>query len=83
MTKASSPSLTGFVARGAYVFAVLSDPGLQQPVIVALNSNADAGSRKTVLDPNALDKTGHIAFIGSYPPRTARKVRRVAVAERQ
>ena len=62
LVTATSPSYFGLSAKGARVFALYSDPRKQQPMIVALNAAADPKSRKTVLDPNALDSSGHTAI---------------------
>ena len=62
LVTATSPSYFDLSAKGARVFAFYSDPRKQQPMIVALNATADPASRKTVLDPNALDPSGHTAI---------------------
>jgi prolyl oligopeptidase len=74
LVKSTSPSYSGFVARGARVFAVYSDPKFQQPMIVALNAAANPTSRKIVLDPNALDKTGHTEFDWFVPSADGSKI---------
>ena len=58
----TSPYYYGLVARGERVFAVYRDPAWQQPLIVVLNAAAEPASRRTVLDPNALDTNGLTAF---------------------
>ena len=55
---ATSPSYSELEARGDVVFAIYSDPAKQQPMLVTLDAKADPKSRKTVLDPNALDAKG-------------------------
>jgi len=55
---ATSPAYYELEARGKAVFAMYSDPAKQQPMLVALDTKADPKSRKTVLDPNALDSKG-------------------------
>jgi len=55
---ATSPAYYQLEARGDLVFAMYSDPAKQQPMLVALDAKADPGSRKIVLDPNALDAKG-------------------------
>ncbi|HEY0282119.1 MAG TPA: hypothetical protein VGC27_05810, partial [Rhizomicrobium sp.] len=62
LVTATSPSYYGLSAKGALVFAYYNDPQKQQPMIVALNEAADPASRKIVLDPNALDPSGHTAI---------------------
>ncbi len=56
---AASPAYGGLQARGPYVFALYNDPARQQLSLVRLNAQADPGSRTGVLDPNALDASGH------------------------
>jgi prolyl oligopeptidase len=56
---ASSPSFSGLSANGAFVFATYNDPARQQPTLVVMNATADPASRRTVLDPNVLDPSGH------------------------
>jgi prolyl oligopeptidase len=56
---ATSPSYYNLSARGDVVFAMYSDPAKQQPMLVALDEKADPESRRAVLDPNALDPSGH------------------------
>jgi prolyl oligopeptidase len=59
---ATSPAFYGLQAREGKIFALYNDPKFQQPMLVTLNGAADPGSRKTVLDPNALDASGHTAI---------------------
>ncbi len=58
----TSPAHYGLQARGKFIFAMYFDPKLQQPMLVTLNAAADPDSRKTVLDPNALDAKGLTAI---------------------
>jgi prolyl oligopeptidase len=62
LIKASSPSYSQLVARGAHVFASYSDPRFQQPMLVTLDASADPASRRPVLDPNLLDAKGLTAI---------------------
>ncbi|MGH6889430.1 MAG: prolyl oligopeptidase family serine peptidase [Rhizomicrobium sp.] len=55
---ATSPAYYRLEARGRLVFAMYSDPRRQQPMLVTLDAKADPASRRTVLDPNALDARG-------------------------
>jgi len=71
---ATSPSLRGLDPHGKLVFATYIDPKLQQPMLVTLNVAADPKSRKTLLDPNQLDKTGHIAIDWSVPSNDGTKI---------
>ena len=59
---AASPAYSALVARGSHVFARYSDPAKQQPMLVTLDAKADPATRKTLLDPNALDTSGHTAI---------------------
>lgn len=59
LVTATSPQYTALAARPNAVFAYYNDPAKQQPMLVALNAQADPKSRKTVLDPNTLDPSGH------------------------
>ncbi len=59
---AASPAYSGLQARGAAVFALYNDPARQQPSLVVLNAGADPASRREVVDPNALDASGHTAI---------------------
>jgi prolyl oligopeptidase len=74
LIKSTSPSYSGFVARGARVFATYDDYRFQQPMIVALDANADPKSRKVVLDPNTLDKSGHTSFDWFVPSPNGSKI---------
>ncbi len=59
---ATSPSYFSLSPNGRLVFAMYSDPAVQQPMLVTLNADADPKSRKVVLDPNKLDAKGHTAI---------------------
>jgi prolyl oligopeptidase len=74
LVTATSPSYFGLSAKGARVFAFYSDPKKQQPMIVALNAAADPASRKTLLDPNVLDSSGHIAIDWFVPSNDGTKI---------
>lgn len=58
----TSPAFYGLQARAKLIFAMYFDPKFQQPMLVTLNAAADPDSRKTVLDPNALDARGQTAI---------------------
>ncbi len=62
LTSAASPSYAGLQAAGDAIFGYYADPTRQQPSIVRLNAAADPASRVSVLDPNAIDPTGHTAI---------------------
>ena len=59
LIKAGSPAYSGLSAQGGHVFARYADPARQQPMLVEMNGQADPASRRTVLDPNTLDPSGH------------------------
>ncbi len=58
----TSPAFYALQARGEFVFALYFDPNFQQPMLVTLNAAGDPGSRRMVLDPNALDASGLTAI---------------------
>jgi prolyl oligopeptidase len=58
----SSPVYYELTPAAGRILAGYYDPKLQQPQIVSLNASADASSRRVVLDPNAMDHTGHTAI---------------------
>lgn len=71
---ATSPAFFNLEPRGHLVFAMYSDPNVQQPMLVTLNAAADPASRKVLIDPNALDKSGHIAIDWSVPSNDGTKL---------
>ncbi len=69
LIKATSPSYYKLSPQGHLVFAMYSDPAVQQPMLVTMNANADPASRKVLLDPNKMDAKGHTAidwFVASH-----------------
>lgn len=62
LIRASSPSFAALQARGGRVFALYSDPAVQQPALVTLAASLDPATRRAVVDPNRLDPAGHIAI---------------------
>lgn len=74
LTSQTSPSYSRLTARGAFVFALYSDPARQQPQLVALNANADPASRRVVLDPNQYDTKGLTAIDWFVPSPDGRRV---------
>src|SRR5438128_2749456 len=62
LISAASPSFSGLQPRGASIFAYYNDPAKQQPSIVRLNAAADPASRTPVIDPNAIDPSGHTSI---------------------
>ena len=59
LVKEASPSWQEVSATESRLFAIYNDPQFQQPLLVALNLDADPRSKQIVLDPNKLDPTGH------------------------
>lgn len=76
-----SPSFGSFTARGGRVFAMLNDPGKQQPMLVALNAAADPASSAVLLDPNTLDAAG-ATTIDWYRPSPDGKLFAVSLSQR-
>jgi prolyl oligopeptidase len=74
LVSATSPAFVNLKPRGKIVFATYSDPKLQQPVIVTLNPKADPKSKKVLIDPNALDASGHIAIDWYVPSHDGSKI---------
>ncbi len=59
---------------GNLLFAMKSQPGKQQDMLVTLQSLDEPGSEKVVLDPNALDPTGSTAIQFYVPSHDAKLV---------
>lgn len=74
LIKATSPSYSVLMARGARVFAIYNDPAKQQPMLVTMNAGADPKSRKALLDPNVLDAKGHTEIDWYVPSNDGTKV---------
>ncbi len=63
LVSARPASIDSPVVRGGKTFAVCSDPARkQQPWIVLLPSLVSTEGMRAVVDPNALDPSGHTAF---------------------
>ena len=62
LVKAASPRYAGLQPRGDRIFALYIDPAHQQPSLVTLAASADPATRQPLLDPNALDPSGHTAI---------------------
>jgi prolyl oligopeptidase len=77
---ATSPSYALLTARGDAIFGIYSDPAKQQPMLVELNAQADPTSRKMVLDPNAMDSSGHTE-IDWFAPSTNGKLMAVSLSQ--
>ncbi len=59
---------------GLRVFALYTDPKLQQPQLISLDAAADPASRQVVLDPNALDAKGAVAIDWFVPSPDGKRV---------
>jgi prolyl oligopeptidase len=59
---ATSPSFFDLKRGGALIFARLSQPPKQQPMLVAMPLSADPAAARPVVDPNALDAKGLMAI---------------------
>jgi prolyl oligopeptidase len=66
--------------RGGILFARKSQPPKQQPLLVALDANADPASEKVVFDPNAGSAKGSVA-VDYYVPSLDGKLVAVALSE--
>ena len=66
--------------RGGILFARKTQPSKQQPLLVALDSNADPASEKIVFDPNAASAKGSIA-VDFYAPSPDGKLVAAALSE--
>jgi len=80
LVTATSPQYYGLAARPDAVFAYYNDPAKQQPMLVALNAQADPKSRTVVLDPNVLDTSGHTE-IDWFVPSTDGKLVAVSLSQ--
>ncbi|MGO8984644.1 MAG: prolyl oligopeptidase family serine peptidase [Terriglobales bacterium] len=66
--------------RGSTLFARKAQPPKQQPLLVALNANADPASEKVVFDPNSASAKGSIA-VDFYVPSLDGKYVALALSE--
>jgi prolyl oligopeptidase len=69
-----SPSYYDLVSRGHEIFAMSSQPGKQQDVLVILKSPDDPASQRIVVDPSALDPTNSTAIQFFVPSPDGSKV---------
>ncbi|MBI5837550.1 MAG: S9 family peptidase [Candidatus Eisenbacteria bacterium] len=74
LDRASSPDHYELSQRGGRLFAIKSEPPLQQPFLVTLGSVDDARSTRTVVDPNLLDPKGGTSIDWYVPSRDGRLV---------
>jgi len=69
-----SPSYYGLERRGGVIFAMTSQPGKQQDMLVTLRSADDPGSKHVVLDPSQVDPTNSTAIQFFEPSLDGSKV---------
>ncbi|HEX6503262.1 MAG TPA: prolyl oligopeptidase family serine peptidase [Terriglobales bacterium] len=62
LAKSRSAAYYGLRSAGNLLFAMKSQPGKQQALLVTLKSPDEPGSETVVLDPNALDSSGSTAI---------------------
>ncbi len=62
IVRGASVSYHNLSAQGGQVFAVFNDPAKQQAMIVVMDATADPATRRILVDPNAMDPTGHTAI---------------------
>jgi prolyl oligopeptidase len=62
LIKAASPSFAHLEARGSRIFGLYVDPAKQQPWLVTLDGSGNPATRKSLLDPNVMDPSGHTAI---------------------
>ncbi|MEO6435765.1 MAG: prolyl oligopeptidase family serine peptidase [Tepidisphaeraceae bacterium] len=74
LIKAASPAFYALKPAGKTIFAMYSDPAVQQPVLVRLDSSLAPKSRRAIVDPNAIDKAGHTAIDWYEPSPDGSKV---------
>lgn len=74
LIKAASPMFYRLEPRCDRVFAIYSDPAKQQPWLVTLDASARPQSRRDLLDPNAMDPSGHTAIDWYVPSPDGTKV---------
>ena len=80
LSKSRSSDYSSLRYAGDSLFAMKSQPGKQQPVLVKLKSADDPGSEAIVVDPNVLDSSGGTA-IQFYVPSHDGKLVAVALAQ--
>ncbi len=74
MIKATSPEYSRLTPAGDRIFAIYNDPQFQQAMLVTLAGDANPASRKTVLDPNTVDKSGLTAIDWYEPSHDGKRV---------
>jgi prolyl oligopeptidase len=80
LTHDDSPDYFKMTCRPGMYFLMKDQPPKQQPMLVVLTSVMDTKSEKVVVDPNALDPTGHTT-IDFYVPSLDGKYVAVSLSE--
>ncbi len=75
-----SPRYSGLVLRHDAIFALLTQPPKQQAMVVSLKNLDDPGSARVIVDPNALDPSGHTA-VDFFVPSTDGKYVAVSLSK--
>lgn len=70
----ASPAHYGLKRAGEQLFAMLSRPPAQQPMLVSLSLSADPKSQRVLVDPNLFDPTGGTAIDWYFPSNDGRYV---------
>lgn len=70
----TSPAYRGLYPAGGKIFAIYSQPPKQQPMVAVLGQDADPAQARVVVDPNALDPSGHTAIDWWVPAPDGSKV---------
>ncbi len=58
----ASPSWRSLRTQGGHVFALVTAPPRQQPMVAVLGPELDPARQRVVIDPNAIDPTGQTAI---------------------
>ena len=69
-----SPRYSELVTRRGTIFALLTQPPKQQAMVVSLRNLDDPGSARVIVDPNALDPSGHTSIDFFVPSTDGRHV---------
>lgn len=75
-----SPRYSDLITRHGTIFALLTQPPKQQAMVVSLSNLDDAGSAHVIVDPNALDASGHTS-IDFFVPSTDGKYVAVSLSK--
>lgn len=70
----TSPAYRGLYPAGGKIFATYTQPPKQQPMVAVLGQDADPATARVVVDPNAIDPSGHTAIDWWVPSPDGSKV---------